>query len=260
MATLVFILGLVFYTYYLTSITNYYFLVLWFLIALPLSFLTMLLFYFLNFPIIYLLPSNHRYKSYMMRSMAYFLNHFIFNLEVKVEGLDNLPKDGPLVIYANHKSYTDAFALLEVLPRPVTLTPKKSVMKLPFISMWLKAYNVFPINRSNHRETAVELDKAIDTVKSGHAILVFPEGNIGNRLDSEVKTMKPGAFKLALKAAANILVIRYDGNDLLRKRAPFKRSRRKLTLMKLIHFDEIKEFSTQQVAELVMSRINTKQV
>ena len=258
MATLIFLISLVFYTVYFTSLTNNYFMILWFLGSLPLSFLTMLIFYFLNFPLVVLLPSKHPYKSYMMRSLAYFLNHFILNLKVSIDGLENLPKDGPLVIYANHKSYTDAFAILEVLPRAITLTPKKSVMKLPLINLWLKAYNVFPINRNNPRETAFELEKAVETVKSGHAVLIFPEGNIGNRLDPNVKSMKPGAFKLAIKAAANILVVRYDGNDLLRKRAPFKRSRRKLTLMKLIHFDEIKDFTTHQIAELVMSRINAK--
>ncbi len=256
MATLIFWFSLIFYTTYFTSITSYYFLVLWFLLAIPLSFLTMLFVYFLNFPFVLWLPSNHPYKSYMMRSLAYFLNHFILNLKVTIVGLEHLPKDGPLVIYANHKSYTDAFAILEVLPRAITFTPKKSVMKMPLISRWLKAYNVFPINRTNPRETAHELDKAVETVKNGHAILVFPEGNIWNRLDPEVQAMKPGAFKLALKALANILIVRYDGNDLLRKRAPFKRSRRQLTLMKLIHFDEIKDFTTQQIAELVMSRIN----
>jgi 1-acyl-sn-glycerol-3-phosphate acyltransferase len=256
MATIIFILSYLIYVIYLTFITSYIWLPLWVIISIILAFLTILIVYFLQFPLVLILPAKHPYKAYLMRSISYFLNHFILNLKVKVEGLENVPRDGRLVVYSNHKSYTDAFAILEKLPRPMTLTPKKSVLKIPIINAWIKAYDVFPINRNNPRETAIDLEKAVETVKNGHAILIFPEGTIKNRLAENVLTMKAGAFKLALKAEADILVIRLDGNQLTRGRAPFRRTHRKITILKPLIYEKYKNLTTQEISNTVMDMIN----
>jgi len=258
MATFLFFGSYLICVYLFYSLTNLYFLPLGLLLAIIPAFLCMLFGYFLNFPLVILLKPKNKYKSYLLRSMAFFLNRFVLRLKIDVTGLSNVPKDGPLVIYANHKSYTDAFALLEVIKRPITLTPKKSVMKLPVVGKWLKSYDVFPINRSNARETAKDLEKAIETVKGGHAILIFPEGSIKNREDSKIETMKPGAFKLAVKSEASILMVKYEGNDLVRKRAyKLKRSHRRLTILEPLHFEMYKDFTTQEIANYVMDKMNS---
>jgi 1-acyl-sn-glycerol-3-phosphate acyltransferase len=247
-----------FFVYFLHSLTHLYFLPLWLFIAIIPAFISMLLGYFLNYPLVLLLPPKNRYKSYLMRSMAFFLNRFVLRLKIQVTGLEYVPKDGPLVIYANHKSYTDAFALLEVLSRPITLTPKKSVMKLPIVGAWLKSYDVFPINRNDARETAKDLEKAIETVIGGHAILVFPEGSIKHRENQLIETMKPGAFKLAVKSEAAILMVKYEGNDLVRKRAyKLKRSKRKLTILEPLTYETYKNWTTQEIANVVMTKMNS---
>jgi 1-acyl-sn-glycerol-3-phosphate acyltransferase len=256
MATFIFLLSYIFYTIFLTHITTIYLLPVWLVLNLLLGLITVLFIYFLQFPIVYLLRSSHPYKTYLMRSLAYLLNHIFLRLKVTAKNVENVPLEGKLVVYANHKSYTDAFALMEVFPRAIALTPKKSVMKLPLISLWLKAYGVFPINRRNPRETAKDLQKAVETIKKGHAILLFPEGSIANRLKDKVEDMKAGAFKLPLKAEANILIVKYEGNDLLRKRLPFKTSRRSLTFLPVVSYEQIKEMTTQDIANLVMSKIN----
>jgi 1-acyl-sn-glycerol-3-phosphate acyltransferase len=242
MATIIFIISYIFYVTYLTLITSYFWIPLWIVICIIPAFLTILIAYFLQFPLVFILPGKHPYKAYLMRSISYFLNHFILNLKVKVDGLENVPKGGRLVVYSNHKSYTDAFAILEKLPRPMTLTPKKSVLKIPIINAWIKAYDVFPINRDNPRETAIDLEKAVETVK--------------NRLAENVLTMKAGAFKLAQKAEADILVIRLDGNQLTRGRAPFRRTHRHITILKPLLYQNYKDLTTQEISTIVMDMIN----
>jgi 1-acyl-sn-glycerol-3-phosphate acyltransferase len=217
----------------------------------------MLLFiYLVQYPYLKMIPSNHPYKTYLLKSMATFLNHFVLRLKIKATGLEHVPKEGRLVIYANHKSYTDAFVLMEKLPRSITLTPKKSVMKIPVVGAWLKTYDVFPINRSSARETAKDMEHAIETVKKGYAMSVFPEGSISNRLSEEIGLMKPGSFKLALKAEADILIVRFDGNHLVRKRAPFLKTRRYITVLPVYRYEDFKNLSTQEIADEVMHRIN----
>jgi 1-acyl-sn-glycerol-3-phosphate acyltransferase len=256
MATFIFIILYIVYVSLLTQLTSLYFIALWILLSLLLAFITVLLTYLIQLPIIYFLPTNHPYKTYLMRSLAYLINHVFLRLKVSAQQIEHIPKTGKLVVYANHKSYTDAFALMEIFPRAIALTPKKSVMKLPMIGLWLKAYGVFPINRRNPKETAKYMEKAVDTIKNGHAILMFPEGSIKDRLKEKVENMKAGSFKLPLKAEADILVVKYEGNDLLRKRLPFKTSQRKLTFLPVIRYEEIKHMTTQEIAILVMDKIN----
>lgn len=203
-----------------------------------------------------MIPADHPYKTYLLKSMAVFLNHFVLRLKITAIGVENVPKKGPLVIYANHKSYTDAFVLMEKLPRSITLTPKKSVMKIPIVGAWLKTYDVFPINRTNARETAKDMEKAVETVKKGYAMSVFPEGSVSNRLSEEIAYMRPGAFKLALKAEADILIVRFDGNHRVRKRAPLLKTRRLINILPVYKYEDFKSLSTQEIAEEVMHRIN----
>lgn len=256
MASFIFLFTYFTSTMMLSIFVDWLFLPLWLLVSYAVAFLMVIIIYLLHFPIVLGLHSTHPYKGYLMRSFARFMNHYVIRLKVSISGIEHIPKEGPLVVYANHKAYSDAFALLEVFNRPITFTPKKSVLSVPILNQWLKAYEVFPINRSNHRETAKDLEKAVETVKKGLAISIFPEGNIKYRHEQKVTEMKSGAFKLALKAKADILVVRYDGNHLTKKRTPFRSTKRHLTILPVYRYDQFKNLQTSEIAHEVMEMIN----
>jgi 1-acyl-sn-glycerol-3-phosphate acyltransferase len=255
-ATILFIAFNVLYVTLLSMSFPPAFIPLWILVSYLLSFVSVVVIYLLQFPLVLSLSATHPYKAYLMRSIASLINHFFLRLKVIASGLENIPKEGKLVIYANHKSYSDGFALLEVISRPFAFTPKSSVMKVPILSHWLKSYEVFPINRKSVKETAVHLEKAIDSVKRGIAISIFPEGTIQYRSEPFVTQMKPGAFKLALRAQADIAIVRFDGDQLTKHRTPFRSTIRYITVLPVLKYEEYKELSTPEIAALVMDRIN----
>lgn len=255
MTTLIFILAYVtFFILQVIFINPYLFLV-WIFISYILAFLVVVIFYLLNFPLVLILKPTHPYKTYLMKSLAAFLNRCYLNMKIEVEGVENVPLDGRIVAYANHKSYTDAFALMPYFPRPLTLTPKKNVLKIPFLRLWLKAYDVFPINRENPKETLRDLENAVETVKKNQTILLFPEGTIKDRLEDKVTNAKAGAFRLVKNAEAGLLPIKYEGNDLVRKRWP-KRTYRKIKIFPVIPYSEIKDLTTREIAQIFMDTIN----
>lgn len=254
---------IIFILSYLTSfilsmiyISPYYF-ILYLISSYIIGFLIVILFYLLNFPIVLILKPTHKYKHYLMKSLSKFLNRCYLNLDIKITGLENIPKDMLIVAYANHKSYTDAFALLEYFPRPLTLTPKKAVLKIPFLRLWLKAYDVFAINRNNARETLKDIEQAVKTVQNGHVILFFPEGTIKNRENQTVEGAKAGSFQLVKRAQAGILPILYEGNDLVRKRWP-RKTKRNITIFPVITYDQYKHMNTKEISQLYMDTINRK--
>ncbi|HHU55901.1 MAG TPA: hypothetical protein GXZ48_04340 [Acholeplasmataceae bacterium] len=255
MTTLIFIISyLVCFVFSIIYINPYLFL-LWFITSYIFGFLVVIIFYLLNFPLVLILSPTHWYKSYLMKSLAAFLNRCYLNLKVKIEGLENVSKDRPLVAYANHKSYTDAFALMQYFTRPLTLTPKTGVFKISLLKWWLKAYNVFPINRTNPKETLMHLQKAVETVKEGHVILIFPEGTIKDSNKPQVENAKAGAFRLVKEAKADLLPIKYVGNDLVRHRWP-KRTHRKIIIYPAIPYEKYKDLNTREIAQLFMDTIN----
>lgn len=257
MTTAIFIISYLIFLVFSTIYISPYFFIVWLITSYILAFLVVVIFYLLNFPLVLILKSTHPYKVYLMRSLSVFLNKYYLNMKIEVVGIENVPLDEKIVVYANHKSYTDAFALMPYFPRPLTLTPKKSVLKIPFLRAWLKAYDVFPINRENPRETLKDLKDAVEVVKRGQTILLFPEGTIKNRMDEFVQNAKAGAFRLVKDAEAGMLPIRYDGNDLVRKRWP-RRTYRKITIYPLVPYSYIKDMSTKEISALFMDIINNK--
>lgn len=257
MTTIIFIISYCAFVLLSTIFINPYLFLVWLITSYIFAFLVVVLFYFINLPIVLILKPTHPYKIYLLKSLAAFLIKCCLNMKVEIEGLENVPLDGRIVAYANHKSYTDAFALIQYFPRPVALTPKKNVLKIPLLRLWLKAYRAFPIDRENPKETLKDLDNAVDTVKSGLTILIYPEGTIKNRNEEEVQNAKAGAFRLVKNAEAELLPIRYDGNDLVRNRWP-RRTYRKITIFKVIPYSKIKDLSTREIAQIFMDTINKK--
>ena len=260
MATFIFFLTYILYTTALVYLTSLWFLPLWLLIGYFLGFITVLLVYYMHVPLVLVLRPDHPYKTYLLKSISFFLNKFIFGLDITYEGIGNIPKDGRLVVYSNHKSYSDAFPIIQIFNRAVTFTPKLSISRLPLVSLYLKSYKAFYIDRKNIRNTAKSLNEAIETVKSGMAMIIFPEGSVKQRDHDLVTMMKPGSFKIALKAEAQILPIRIDGSDRIRDRFPFKRTKRRITILKPIAYDDYKEKNTHEIASLVMDTINQAKV
>lgn len=257
MTTIIFVIAYFTFLILSTIFINPFLFLVWIITSYVLAFLVVIIFYLLNLPIVLILKPTHPYKIYLMKSLAAFLIRCYLNMKVEIEGIENVPIEGRIVAYANHKSYTDAFALMQYFPRPIALTPKKNVLKIPLLRLWLKAYRAFPIDRENPKETLKDLDSAVDTVKDGLTILLYPEGTIKNRNEEEVQNAKAGAFRLVKNAEAGLLPIRYDGNDLVRKRWP-RRTYRKITIFKVIPYSKIKDLSTREIAQLFMDTINKK--
>ncbi|MFH0767742.1 MAG: lysophospholipid acyltransferase family protein, partial [Bacillota bacterium] len=249
MVSIIFLLTWLTSTYFFTIWADNYFLIpIWLFISYFIGLFSIILFLFVNLPIMKFTKVTNRYKSYATRSTAYFMNHFILRLKLTVEGTENIPKDGLLTIYANHKSYADAFLIIATIKRPTTLTPKMGVYKLPIIREWLKYLGAFPIDRSSDRNTARSMVDAIKVVKEGVAMLIFPEGGIKDRNEEKMVAARAGAYRVAMKAGADILPISLQGTTNIKYRAPFRSTRIHMVIHPLIHYDDVKHLSTAVIA------------
>ncbi|SCX54684.1 1-acyl-sn-glycerol-3-phosphate acyltransferase [Klenkia marina] len=122
---------------------------------------------------------------------------------LEVRGLENLPSSGPTVVMANHDSQWDpviaGIAALRV--RHLRALAKDSLWKNPVVGRWLTGMGQIPIARG--RGDATALQAAIDVLREGGCIGIFPEGTV-----SRGRTMRflSGAGRLALAVPGTTVV------------------------------------------------------
>jgi len=164
----------------------------------------------------------------------------------KVNGLDNIPKDKPFIIAANHSSYFDIF-----IP-PILIVPKldkklhalvnsyywNNPLTKYFLNMW-EAIPVFVNKEKNSKEkNKMASEKALKYLKNNELIMIFPEGTRSH--DGKLKKAYTGVAKLALKAKVPVLPVGIIGaNKVLPVGKTFLRFVRcEAKIGKLMHFEK----------------------
>ena len=125
-----------------------------------------------------------------------------------VEGIENVPLTGPLIVCGNHFGTLDPPMVPAFLPRGDSWSMAKSEYFRKAWMRWLfNAYGSFPVVR--HTADRAALRRSFDLLKEGHVLVIYPEGT---RVESGVlSTPEPGAGFIAQKAACPILPVAMTG-------------------------------------------------
>ena len=127
---------------------------------------------------------------------------------VRVEGLENVPPDGPLVVAANHRSYLDPPLLGAWFPRTIHYMAKRQLFSIPVLGPVMRWVHAFPISRDQGDFASIR--RALQILKSGGTIGIFPEGTRNLAGDAEVKR---GAVLLATSARCPLIPVALIGTD-----------------------------------------------
>ncbi|WP_027853174.1 acyl-[ACP]--phospholipid O-acyltransferase [Marinobacterium litorale] len=94
---------------------------------------------------------------------------------VSVAGLDNLPKEGGVLMLGNHISWIDWAMVQIACPRPVRFVMLRSIYETWYLKPLLKFFGAIPISAGNSREALVRVQECL---KNGEVVCLFPEGAI----------------------------------------------------------------------------------
>lgn len=122
----------------------------------------------------------------------------------QVEGLHNVPRQGPAIIVANHVSMWDPIILGTVLPRHVAFMSKKELFDRPLSALVMKGLGAFRVKRGQSDRDAIR--RALEVLQAGRLVGIFVEGT-RNRSGDGFLQPQPGAAMLALKSGAPIIPV-----------------------------------------------------
>ena len=128
---------------------------------------------------------------------------------VEYKGLENVPKEGPLIVCCNHISLLDMFLFGHRIPRKVYFMAKKELFRIPVLNTIIKALGAFPVNRGHGDLNAAKT--TLQLLNEGKAVGIFPEGTRSKKAKARVKP-KSGAVLFALESGAPILPVGIFGN------------------------------------------------
>ncbi len=129
-----------------------------------------------------------------------------------VEGIENVPADGPAILASNHLSFSDSFFLPAVLDRKVTFIAKSEYFTSPGVkgkltAAFFKGVGQLPVDRSGARgagEAAIK--SGIEVLRRGELFGIYPEGT--RSPDGRLYRGKPGGLaRVALATGAPVIPV-----------------------------------------------------
>jgi len=134
----------------------------------------------------------------------------MFGCDLVVEGLDNLPEEGPVVIVGNHQGYADIAAYFAAFRKfQFAFVAKKELAKIPLYGKWMPRIRSVFIERDDPRASLEAIKAGIDLIEKGFSLVIYPEG-------TRSKGPVPGPFmkgslKLATKPGVPIVPVSMHG-------------------------------------------------
>ena len=126
--------------------------------------------------------------------------------KVTIIGEENVPKDTPVLYIGNHRSYFDIVLSYSRCPIRTGYIAKKEMERYPLLSNWMRYLHCLFLDRKDIKQGLKTILTAIEKIKSGISICIFPEGTRNKNKDElELLPFHEGSFKIASKSGCAII-------------------------------------------------------
>jgi len=140
----------------------------------------------------------------------------LFYRRIEVSGLENVPRDGPVLLIANHNNgLVDPMIVLRALRRPVVFVAKSTLWKIPILHSLLDLLGCVPVVRKGEGEPGFSLkgeernsasfERLAEELDRGGCVLIFPEGR--SHSDPRLSEMRTGAARVLLLSKESPIVL-----------------------------------------------------
>jgi len=168
-------------------------------VTIPLASLTML---------IAMIRSNARAIDSVIRLWASLIIKAA-GIRLRTENTEIVDRKQRYILIANHYSYFDIPCIFVAIPQPIRFMAKISLFKIPIFGWAIGRAGFIPIDRKNRKTAVKSFEKAVDRIRKGNTVVVFPEE--GRSRERAMRPFQRGGFLLALRSGLPILPVAIDG-------------------------------------------------
>ena len=180
------------------------------------------------------------------------------NIETEVYGEENLPKDGGYMMFPNHEGKYDVYGIVSVHKQPCTFVIDIKKSNGIFIKQITDSLEAKRLDKQNNRQAMTVINEVAKEVANGRKYILFPEGKFDNKKKNSLIEFKSGCFKICLKSKVPIVPVVLIDSYKPYNSWCFGKIKTQVHYLEPIFYDEYKELSTHEIAELVKSRIASK--
>lgn len=151
-------------------------------------------------------PEVRDYSSLRIVQWAFRVFLKIAGTKVTVIGEENIP-DEPVLYVGNHRSFFDIPLTYSRCKRLTGFVSKIEIAKIPLLSTWMRRLYCLFLDRNDIRAGLKTILEAIEYVKKGISIYIFPEGTRNKGEELTVLPFHEGSFKIADKSGCAIIPV-----------------------------------------------------
>lgn len=144
---------------------------------------------------------------YLGRLLARTLLALLTRLHIK--GRENIPREGPLLVVANHIATADPPLLAICINRKAIFMAKEELFRSRFVGYFIRSFGSFPVRRNRLDTGAIR--QANSVLNKGWALIMFPEGR--RSTDCRLQPALPGSALIAMHHGVPILPVGITGTE-----------------------------------------------
>ncbi|MBO5906523.1 MAG: (d)CMP kinase [Clostridia bacterium] len=130
---------------------------------------------------------------------------FRFVMRLRPHNVENVKREGGLIICSNHISALDVLSIAATSPRQLTFIAKKELFSIPVLSSIIKMLGAVKIDRGGNDVGAIRT--SVSAVQSGKAVAIFPQGHRYPGVKPETTPIKNGAAMMVYHAKCDVLPV-----------------------------------------------------
>ena len=175
---------------------------------------------------------------------------FLLYFRMSRSGREHIPREGAVIIAANHRSFLDPFVIGTLVGRPVYFVAKAELFKRRLPAWWLSSLGAFPVDRGNGDRDAMETARRI--LERGDVVVIFPEGT--RTRPGGLGRPKRGVGRLALETGAPIVPVALIGTEAVRRGWRIRPHKVRIRCGQPLRFPQI-DAPAPHLARAVMERV-----
>ena len=176
------------------------------------------------------------------------------NVDLQVEGIENLHQNTGFMLYGNHQGLFDVVAIAASCPVPLGCVYKKEINSVPLLKQIYACTKSFAMDRADARQSLQVIQAVTEEVKSGRNYLIFPEGT-RSRKGNEMLPFHGGSFRCAVKANCPVVPFAFVDSFRVLDEKGSDRITVKLRYLPPIMPEAFAGMKAAQLADLVKERI-----